>query len=183
MLAVKDWDAVRRIVLACAPTFAGFEPRHDRMGVGGFGATRASVRLAMHPYDADIVYNSPVGIRAQYCLGVGGQCNRELIDALIPACISVLRGADRQLAEQSLRGADAKLCLDRNDIPNVEEIHINYAPWIACLGQGERFAETGVLAPLVEAIWIKGAWVVEGREWRDPIKADRDEKFRKYGFG
>jgi len=130
----------------------------------------------------DIIYNSPVGLRARYCLGTGSKCNRDLIDALTPACLVGFNGAERELAELSLLGGDAKLCLDKDDIPNLQQIHINYDPWIACLDQGERLAVTGVLAPRVETIWIKGGWILNGCEWRDPLKEDRDEKFRLYGF-
>jgi hypothetical protein len=183
MMSVRDWGAVRHVVESRSPDLFGFESRHDPLSVGGLGAKRASVRIAMPADDADIVYNSPVGLRAQYCLGVGFQRNRELIELLLPACLAGLQGADRELAQLSLRGTDAKLCLDKDDIPNLNEIHIDYSPWIACLGKGDRLAETGVLAPRVETIWVKGAWVLDGQEWRDPLKADRDEKFRKYGFG
>lgn len=183
MLSVPDWAAVRRLVESKSAEFVGFESRHDRLGVGGFGAKRASVRMTMPESDADIIYNSPMGLRAQYCLGLGVERNRELLDSLIPKCVVDLREADLKLAEMSLKGADAKLCLDKDDIPNLEEIHINYAPWIECLGMSERLAETGVLAPYVNTMWIKGAWVLDGHEWRDPLKADRHEKFRKYGFG
>jgi len=183
MMSVPNWQAVRGVVESHPPAFVEFEHRRDDLGVGGSGAKRASYRIGMSADDADIVYNSPVGLRAQFCLGIGVQRNRELLDALIPACLVGLQGADRALAELSLQGTDAKLCLDKNDIPNLEEIHIDYAPWIGALGHGERLAESGVLAPRVDAIWIKGAWILAGREWRDPLKADRDEKFRKFGFG
>ncbi len=183
MTAAQDWETVRQIVTCSAPTWMGFEDRRDPLGVGGQGAKRASVRLAMSNDHADVVYNSPVGIRAQYCLGHGTRLNRELVDELVPNFIVELVGSSREMTDLSLRGVDSKLCLTKDDIPNLQEIHIDYGPWIACLGGGDWLAETGVLAPLVDAIWIKGAWILDGKEWRDPLKADRDEKFRKYGFG
>lgn len=130
----------------------GFEIRQDPLGVGGAGAKRASVRIGMSSDDADIFYNSPVGLRAQYCLGAGATCNRDLIHSIVPACLAKVDDAERTLAEQSLRGADAKLCVDKNDIPSIDEVHICYDSWIAALGSGERFAETGVIAPRIEAI-------------------------------
>lgn len=90
MLAVPDWDAVRRMVMAHQPTEVSLEIRKDTYNVGGAGAQRASLRIAMHPDNADAFYNSPVGLRAQYCLGSGSKCNRELIDALTPACAARL---------------------------------------------------------------------------------------------
>lgn len=83
-MSIPDWEAVRRPIESRSPAFAGFESRQDYLHVEGYGAKRASVRIVMSEDEMDIIYNSPVGLRAQYGLGIGAQRNCELLDASIP---------------------------------------------------------------------------------------------------
>jgi hypothetical protein len=182
MLSVTSWASVREIFDERAAAHFGVETRADPCGLGGKGALRASVRLALGEADADIVYNSPVGIRAQYCMGEGCRRNRELIDLVTQKLRSQCGELLTESVLLSLLDLDAKICADSADIPNVDEIHIRYGPWIEQIGRGERLANTGVLAPRLANLWIKGAWILDGEVWRDPLKLDRQEKLKKFGF-
>lgn len=182
MHAVPDWQAVLSRVSTQRPEQFIIESRTDPIHVGGSGARRAVFEFAFGPELVDIVYNSPVGLRAQYCSDVGERCNREAIDQLYDVCAKLAPSAELHFVNQSLQGTDAKLCLDVSDIPNLEEIHINYAPWVQSLGGVLGLAETGVLAPETARMFVKGAWILDGSEWRDPIKANRALNLKNFGF-
>jgi len=94
---------------------------------------------------------------------------------------------------KSLRGVDAKAWITESDIPDADEIHINYGPWVAkakastkgpVVDQAARAgASVGVLAPVGTHIEIKGGWLTPpGDEWRDSKKALRAQEIRDYGF-
>ena len=86
------------------------------------GCTRASFLLSVDNHVYDAFFNSPIGYRAQYCLGPdkGELANRQLIDALKPKLLafaaSVPTGAlALKLVEASLDSADAKIWIDENE--------------------------------------------------------------------
>lgn len=148
----------------------------------------------------DAFFNSPVGYRAQYCLGVefGLKQNRQLIDLLTDACLASLSlmpdpDLPPRLAQASLAGQDSKIWIRDEDLPATDEIHIDYFPWVAkaraafsgsMTDQAARAnATAGVLAPLHTRLELKGAWVSDsGVEWRDPTKANRAYEIRDYGY-
>ncbi len=173
------------------------EPRQNPPCLGTF---RAFFSIGVHENDYDAFFNSPVGYRAQYCIDSahGNSANRRLIDALFPACLSYARGREpdhfpSDLVAASLQGADAKIWIKEEDLPEVDEIHIDYAPWVAkaraaasgtIADQASRAsAVSGVLAPVGTYLELKGAWVnLKGEECRDPKKAGRAAEIQVYGF-
>ena len=148
----------------------------------------------------DAFFNSPNGYRAQYCLGLdnGEKQNHRLIEAITQACYEFAEQKKRQefLGDSvlaSLRGKDAKVWISEEDLPDVEEVQIDYQPWVAkaeASGVGgpadqaaRAKASVGVLAPVGTHIEVKGAWLTpNGDEWRNPRKSHRGEEIRDYGF-
>ncbi len=161
---------------------------------------RAFFRIMVSEQDFDAFFNSPRGYRAQYCASIdqGEACNRLLLDALVPACLSYIRGkepedfpADRITA--SLRGRDAKIWIEEGPALGVDEVHLKYPPWVAkaqAADQGtiadqavRSGALAGVLAPVGSHLEVKGAWITaSGEKWRDRAKAGRSLQIRDYGF-
>lgn len=164
----------------------------------GYRRFAAILNIGCENYDA--FFNSPVGYRAQYCLGVenGVKQNRLLLDALTPPCVSALSASPDpdlplHLAQASLNGFDAKVWIKDSDLPESDDIHIEYPPWVAKAKAALNGTSTdraaranaavGVLAPLNVRLEIKGAWVSSsGEEWRDPEKANRAQEIRDYGY-
>jgi hypothetical protein len=117
------------------------------------GTNRAVFRLQVRPSDYDAFFNSPVGYRAQYCIAVGQgeRCNRRLIDALTPKCLTFAKERvppyfPEQLVAASLAGKDAKIWIEETDLMTLEGAHIQYAPWLAKAAA----ATTGSVAELAE---------------------------------
>lgn len=164
------------------------------------GNSRAFFRVRVTASDYDAFFNSPNGYRAQYCLSTenGAEQNRRLIQAITPMCLEYSKKHEQQdfLTEKilvSLRGIDAKAWITESDLPDADEVHINYGPWVAKAEASKKggiadqaaraSALVGVLAPVGTHIEIKGAWLTrQGNEWRDPRKAFRDQEIRDYGF-
>jgi len=193
MLALTSFDEVIEQVAAGSIDRFEFEPRRNSE------CHRIFFRLRVGKKAYDSFFNSPVGYRAQYCIDIknGRKQNRRLIEAITPLCLQSInqRGENdypREKVLASLSGADAKVWINDTDWPAIDEIHINYAPWVAkaknaSLGtMAEQVARTkatsGVLAPENTHIEIKGAWLTpDNREWRDPGKAQRAEEIHDYG--
>ena len=192
LLAINSFDKiVERIACGNVDYFTA-EPRQTY--------TRAFFRICVSEPDYDAFFNSPNGYRAQYCFSEenGEKQNRKLIDAVTPMCLEFYkRHAQREFPTEkvlaSLRGVDAKAWITESDIPDVDEIHINYRPWVAkaktstkgpVADQAARAgASVGVLAPVGTHIEIKGGWLKPpGDEWLDSNKAFRAREIRDYGF-
>jgi hypothetical protein len=194
MLALSSFDEVIAHVVGGSIDGFKFEPHRP------FEYHRIFFRIHVGKTAYDAFFNSPVGIRAQYCMDPenGLKQNRSLIEALRPFCLKAIRnkGGNAPLEVQasiSLSGVDSKVWINDKDWPDSDEIHINYAPWVTKAkntGEGtmtERaartYAETGLLAPENTHIELKGAWLTrDNLEWRDPAKAQRAEEIRDYGF-
>lgn len=193
MLALRNFDEVIEQVTAGSVDWFEFEPRRNSE------YCRIFFRLHVGKTAYDAFFNSPVSYRAQYCISVdnGLKQNRRLIEAITPLCLESVkeRGEQEYPREKvlaSLSGADAKVWINDNDWPDIDEIHINYAPWVAkakAANKGtmaEQVARTnaavGVLAPENTYLEIKGGWLTpDNREWRDLDKAQRAEEIRDYG--
>src|SRR6476620_1138078 len=193
MVALKGFDEVIDHLTAGAIECCKFEPHKNYP----YGRAFFKVHVGKRAYDA--FFNSPVGYRAQYCLGIenGLRQNRRLIEALIPLCLRAIKeNYDTVYLEKrllrSLLSVEAKAWINDNDWPVLDEVHIDYGPWVtkaknAKIGtRAERVARTsaeiGVLAPENAQIEIKGAWLTsDNHEWRDPSKAQRAEQIRDYG--
>ena len=194
MLALTSFDEV--IAQLTKGSIEGFKLESHST----FEYQRIFFRIDVGKTAYDAFFNSPVGIRAQYCMDVknGLKQNRRLIEALRPWCLKAIRdnGGGSHLEEQasiSLSGRDAKVWVNDKDWPHLEEIHINYAPWVTKAKNARQgtmseraartYAETGVLAPENTHIELKGGWLtMDNLEWRDPGKAQRAEGIRDYGF-
>ncbi|MCR4300301.1 MAG: hypothetical protein NUV51_01690 [Sulfuricaulis sp.] len=164
------------------------------------GNSRAFFRVHVSEPDYDAFFNSPNGYRAQYCLSTenGEEQNRRLIEAITPMCLEYSKRNEQhefptEKVLASLLGIDVKVWITENDLPDVDEVHINFGPWVAkaeastkggLADQAARAsASVGVLAPVGTHIEIKGAWLTpQGNEWRDPNKALRAQEIRDYGF-
>ena len=194
MLALRSFEEVIAQVTAGSIDGFKFEPHST------FEYDRIFFRINVGRTAYDAFFNSPVGIRAQYCMDPqnGLKQNRRLIEVLRPYCLKAIRDkhADASLKERasiSLLGVDAKVWINDKDWPDSDGIHINYIPWINKANRAREgtmteraaraYAETGILAPVNTHIELKGAWLTKGNlEWRDPSKALRAEEIRDYGF-
>lgn len=194
MLVLTSFNEVIDQITAESIDWFEFTP-HNR----AFEYSRIIFRLRVGKTAYDAFFNSPVGYRAQYCMDIenGLKQNRRLIEAITPLCLKSTkeRGEKdypREKVLASLSGVDAKVWINDNDWPAIDEIHINYAPWVAKAKNAtagtmaEQVARTnaaiGVLAPENTHIEIKGAWLTpDNREWRDPDKARRAEEIHDYG--
>jgi hypothetical protein len=197
LLAIPSFDEVISRVTAGTVDYFNAEPRKIPPGLG---CSRGVFRIRVRQCDYDALFNSPVGYRAQYCVSVehGSSQNRRLVEALAPLCLAFAAGQESEdfpmtLVAASLAGTDAKLWINDADVPNLDQIHIDYPPWVAKAqaaatgtpaDQAARGnATSGVLAPVSTHIELKGAWITPtGEEWRDPAKARRSEEIRDYGY-
>jgi len=163
------------------------------------GCVRASFLLSVAPSAYDGFFNSPVGYRAQYCLGRadGELANRRTIEALRAklmeyAKLQATGTFDLSRIAASLDAADAKIWIDESESVHSDtlEIHIDYLPWIERARRADATQEEevvsavrGVLAPVGTRLEVKGGWLSsDGSERRDPIKARRGEEIAMNGF-
>lgn len=164
------------------------------------GAARALFQLQVQTETYDAFFNAPHGYRAQYCVepSIGTTQNRRLIVALRNACLNFRQTQGKPSVVEShvsasLNASRAKIWVTESDFPDVDEIHINYAPWVSKWERSNRGytqdqaaragAALGVLAPIGRILEIKGGWInSDGTEWFDPRKARRAEEIRDYGF-
>ena len=189
MLALTSFDEVIAQVAAGSADWFEIETRKN----AEYRRVFFRIRVAETAYDAFL--NSPVGYRAQYCRGIenGLRQNRRLIEAVTPLCVQSISEKNQEgMVLASLSGTDAKVWINDKDWPDIDEIHINHAPWVAKAKNAnkgtmaEQVARTnaaiGVLAPVNTHLEIKGAWLTpDNHEWRDPGKAKRAEEIRDYG--
>jgi len=192
LLSVANFDEVIQRLLDGAITSFEIEPR------GELGRVFFGLSVTEETYDT--FFNSPSGYRAQYCLGAsrGEKQNQKLMCALTQVCLNYSEKWSKQTFPPkrivaSLSGAGAKMWITESDLPDVDEVHINYGPWVqkahrATTGTtADRAARAnagaGVLAPVGTQLEIKGAWVFQNcTEWLDPKKALRAEEIRDYGY-
>jgi hypothetical protein len=193
MLALASFDEVIKQITTGLVDWFEFEPRRN----SEYCRILFRLRVGKAAYDA--FFNSPVGYRAQYCISAenGMKQNRRLIEAVMPLCLESIKEKDKyeyptKRVMASLLGTDAKVWINDKDWPDIDEIHINYGPWVAkakAATKGsiaEQVARTnasvGVLAPENIHLELKGAWLtLDNREWRDLSKARRAEEIRDYG--
>ena len=192
MMALTSFEDVIEQLTAGSIDRIEFEPR------GNSEHRRIFFKVCVGKTAYDAFFNSPIGYRAQYCMDIenGLKQNRRLMEALTPLCLKAIEEkGDTYLRKEvlmSLLGTDAKVWINDKDWPDLDEIHINYAPWVAKVKNAregtmaERAARTnaeiGVLAPENTHIEIKGAWLTpDNHVWRDPSKAQRAQEIRDYG--
>jgi hypothetical protein len=177
--------------------FVGAEPRKNAPCLQ---CQRAFFKLHLPNCDYDAFFNSPVGYRAQYCIGVenGEARNREILAALEPTCLALVQakeppGFPACLVAASLQAAGAKIWIREADLDNLNGVHIEYQPWLAkaaaaaggtLADQAARSsASAGVLAPVGTVLEIKGGWIAsDGVECRDSAKVNRSNEIHDYGF-
>lgn len=196
LLSVTSFDEVIELVKAGTVEYFKLEPRRDSSCLS---CSRIFYRLHIGEYAYDAFFNSTVGYRAQYCISTenGNRQNRRLIDAITPLLLDAIKGENEHNCPMpkvlaSLRGEGSKIWINDNDWPDIDEIHINYQPWItkaqaATKGNiqdqaARTYAAVGILAPLNTHIEVKGAWLtLDDLEWNDPDKTHRAEDIRNYG--
>ena len=171
LLSITNFDEiVQRLQAGTIESFA-VEPRKNDLG-------RVFFRLSVTEETYDAFFNSPVGYRAQYCLGAkhGTEQNHRLMLALVHVCLSHSKkwpepAFPRDRVVASLTGVGAKDWITESDLPDVDEVHIDYDPWVqkarranagTASDQAARAnAGVGVLAPVGTHLEIKGAWVFQ----------------------
>lgn len=165
------------------------------------GCTRASFLLSVANHVYDGFFNSPIGYRAQYCLGrdKGDLANRQVIDALKPKLLAFAESAPTaalglKQIRASLDSPDAKIWIDENEPisppSNDFQIEIDYGPWVERAKRADAFQEDefigairGVLAPFGTRLEVKGGWLDDrGLERNDPGKSQRSEEIAVNGF-
>ncbi len=183
-----DFDAARALRLLAVADYTDVIQRFDEAVVTGYvwerftfgrlsGTNRAAFLLEVRESTYDAFFNSPVGYRAQYALGVetGLAGNRDLIDALDPKLMGSAWAQDapnHSSISISLRGTDAKIWIDESEIVTQmgrDAVDIIYPRWREHSEDG-----AGLLAPLGTRIVVLGAWLdKDDNERRDPLKANR----------
>jgi hypothetical protein len=165
------------------------------------GCKRAAFLLSIDRHGYDAFFNSPIGYRAQYCLGleIGKSANRQIIEALKPRLLAF---AERRTAAaftlqkvgSSLDAVDAKIWIDESEpaaFPSSElQIEIDYRPWVDRAKRADAFQEDdfigamrGVRAPYGTRLEVKGGWLDDsGFEKLDPSKSRRSEWIAINGF-
>lgn len=86
------------------------------------GCTRAAFLLSIDRHGYDAFFNSPIGYRAQYCLGleIGKSANRQIIEALKPRLLAFAERTTTaiftlQKVGSSLDAVDAKIWIDESE--------------------------------------------------------------------
>ena len=172
-------DVILTLTTSCKILNYEAEPfLHDRLS----GCVRAIFLLQVDFDTYDGFFNSPVGYRAQYCLGseIGELANRHVIDALRSKLIKFAQPLttltfDSERVARSLDAIDAK---------------INYPPWVERAKRGDHLqqeeyigAVRGVFAPHGSRLEIKGGWLDKnGLVKRDPVKSHRSEYIAINGY-
>lgn len=150
------------------------------------GCHRVSFLLQVSPDMYDAFFNSPVGYRAQYAVGVvtGEAGNRALLRKFEPRLLEFTH--EKNLVSEtrvkaSLQAADAKVWIYEPEVEaqlGREDTQILYAPWQQASTDG-----VGLLAPIGTKLEVKGGWVDDhGKERRDPFKANRSEEIHSVGY-
>jgi len=197
LLAVCEWSDVVDRIARGSVEFVGAEPRQNAPCVG---CHRAFFKVHVSHRDYDAFFNSPVGYRAQYRIGInnGELRNREILAALEPPCLAAIQqdavaGFPKSFIVASLRAAGAKIWISEADLANLNGVHIKCEQWLAKAASthhgtlSEQAARSkafaGVLAPVGTVLEIKGGWIApEGVECMDPAKARRAADIHDYGF-
>jgi hypothetical protein len=135
LLEIEDFEQVLHKIVATSKVLNYVaEPANDSRLKG---CTRASFLLEVDRYVYDGFFNSPIGYRAQYCLGrdIGEFANRRLLGVLKSALLAFAGGnltAELGLEQigASLDAFDARIWIDEREsvsVPPTElEIHIDY---------------------------------------------------------
>jgi len=199
LLALSRFDdVILTLTASCKILNYEAEPfLHDRLS----GCVRAIFLLQVDFDTYDGFFNSPVGYRAQYCLGseIGELANRHVIDALRSKLIKFAQPLttptfDSERVARSLDAIDAKIWIDETEDgsgpPRQLEVHINYPPWVEGAKRGDHLqqeeyigAVRGVFAPHGSRLEIKGGWLDKnGLVKRDPVKSHRSEYIAINGY-
>jgi len=201
LLGLRSFDEVlHKVTSTC--TVARYKAEAFRGNRDGLqGCMRAIFLLHVDFAAYDGFFNSPVGYRAQYCVGsnIGEFANRQMLNILRPTLIASAGSVATQTfcldrVELSLNAADAKIWIDENEPashpPQALQVHINYLPWIQRAKRADELQEEefigatrGVFAPIGTRLEIKGGWLDEnGLEMRDPTKTHRSEDIALNGY-
>lgn len=199
LLKPNSFDEVlRNVTSTCKILAYKAEPFHgNRLQ----GCVRATFLLNVDFVAYDGFFNSPVGYRAQYCLGsdMGELANRQILDVLRPALVTFAQSMttctfDPERVAMSLDATDAKIWIDENESgsepPQQLQVHIDYPPWVERAKRADDLQEDefvgavrGVFAPLGTRLEVKGGWLDgNGFEKRDPVKAHQSKDIAINGY-
>jgi hypothetical protein len=196
MLALIDLSEVTALVASCP--VAHFQLESKRHGYCA-GTQRAFFKIDAGGGTYDAFFNSPVGIRSQYCRSVeqGEKANRQLLDSITPTCLThsgviALSLEEQRLVQISLASITAKMWINDADWNHQDDTQILHAPWLAKAAASDtgtsaeqvaRYnARTGLLAPLGRYIEVKGGWISQfGELCIDSDKVNRSQEIRDYG--
>jgi hypothetical protein len=150
------------------------------------GCHRAEYVLSVEADTYDVLFNAPVGLRAQYALGAahGEAANRRIIELLRPRLPSFGTSGSAPppfAIEWSLAGTQAKIWIDEKEAESQlgqAEAQINYQPWRVNSESG-----VGLLAPRATRLEVKGGWYSpHGTVVLDPWKIKRSEDIHREGY-
>lgn len=116
------------------------------------GCKRAAFLLSIDRHGYDAFFNSPIGYRAQYCVGleIGKSANRQIIEALKPKRLAFAKRMTTaaftlQKVEGSLDAVNAKVWIDEREpaaFPSSDlQIEIDYRPWVERAKRANAFQE------------------------------------------
>ncbi|MFL9966855.1 hypothetical protein PQR02_39080 [Paraburkholderia sediminicola] len=150
------------------------------------GCHRASFLLRVSTEAYDAFFNSTVGYRAQFAVGMvmGEYANRTLL-ATLEGRLIAFGLAHSSIPEHqliaSLRGEEAKLWIHESEVEaqlSEDCPAILYPPWQHATDSG-----VGLLAPVGEKLEVCGSWLdAQGDLHRNPLKAHRSEKIHRTGY-
>jgi len=196
MLGLVDFAEVLALVAAQPVVAFSLEPR--KLG-DCFGTSRAFFKIDAGVAVYDAFFNSPVGLRSQYCRSIeqGEHANRRLVDSVTRNCLAhpsvvSLPPAERRLVEVSLASSAAKAWINDADWNAQCDTQILHGPWLAKAAASNTGplaqqmarvdAQTGLLAPCGTYIEVKGGWLwPSGEQCFDPDKIGRSAEIRDYG--
>jgi len=185
LLKYTSFDEIASFMKAAKVIDFAWEPfQHKRLK----GCNRASFLLQVSEQLYDAFFNSPVGYRSQYAVGIsaGESANRKLLSKLEAKLLEFAKPLNlapetRVQVQTSLCATDAKLWIYEPEVEGQlgeETPAIIYFPWQQSSTDG-----VGLLAPVGTKLEVKGGWLdSQGYEHRDPFKATRSEDIYRHGF-
>lgn len=183
LLSFSAFREVTELVADAQVVDFAWEPFH---GNSLSGCNRASYLLKVPEETYDAFFNSPAGYRGQYALSPhhGEIANRQLLTSLEPKLIKFAtekNSVPSSVVLASLRATEAKFWIYESEVESQlgeERPAIIYNPWAKSSETG-----AGLLAPVGTSLEVKGGWLdSQGREQRNPAKANRSNEIHEHGY-
>lgn len=196
---LEAWHSFDEIVDAIMKTNASIELPSPKPLKDDPATSRVEFKLHVGKPVADAFFNSPHGYRSRY-LATDSDCSQTVDAPILRRLAAKYRGQleKRAGALESLLMSQAKLWI-RQDARVTRALRgieayppeVAVRSWVERMDQavrrgddGHRFlARAGVLAVDGQGVLVvKGGWLKDGRPWADPLKSQRAEQIRQFGF-